>query len=119
VSAGGALLSGSGIPLWATASANRKKSRFEVTADVVVAGGGLGGFAATLAMLKSGFKVVLTEETDWIGGQITQQGVPPDEHPWIETHGAPQSYRDFRTAVRHYYRQHYPLKDEAKANAYL
>lgn len=119
VSAGSALLSGAGVPLLATASANRKRARFEITADVVVAGGGLGGFAATLAMLKSGLKVVLTEETDWIGGQITQQGVPPDEHQWIETHGAPQSYRDFRTAVRDYYRRHYPLKDEARANAYL
>ncbi len=79
-------------------------------ADIVVIGGGVGGFAATLAALKAGMHVILTEETDWIGGQLTQQAVPPDEHPWIEKFGATQSYRDFREGVRNYYRQWYPLK---------
>src|ERR1700690_842397 len=59
----------------------------ELSADLVVCGGGLGGCAATLAALRNNLTVVLTEETDWIGGQISQQGVPPDEHQWIETHG--------------------------------
>lgn len=83
-------------------------------ADVVVAGGGLGGFAAAMASLRNNQTVILTEETDWIGGQLTSQGVPPDEHMWIETHGATQLYRDFRNAVRDYYRRNYPLTDEAK-----
>jgi hypothetical protein len=61
----------------------------------------------------------MAEETDWIGGQITQQGVPPDEHPWIETHGAPESYRYFRTAVREYYKNNYPLTEEAASNEFL
>src|SRR5690606_2436773 len=61
-----------------------------------------------------GLTVILTEETDWIGGQITQQGVPPDEHQWIETHGATQAYRYFRTEVRNYYRRNYPLTEEAR-----
>ena len=51
------------------------------TADLVIAGGGLGGVAAALAALRNGLRVCMTEETDWIGGQITSQGVPPDEHP--------------------------------------
>ncbi len=88
-------------------------------ADIIVCGGGLGGFAATLAAARNGYKVILTEETDWIGGQLTQQGVPPDEHPWIETHGAPASYRKFRNGVRDYYKKYYPLTEEAKSNAYL
>lgn len=88
-------------------------------ADVIVAGGGLGGCAAALAALRNGLSVVMTEETDWIGGQITQQGVPPDEHPWIETHGAPESYRYFRTAVREYYRKNYPLTEAAASNEFL
>lgn len=91
----------------------------ELHADVVVAGGGLGGFAAALAALRNGLTVIMTEETDWIGGQLSQQGVPPDEHPWIETHGAPQSYRDFRTDVREYYKKYYPLTSEAKARVTL
>ena len=55
--------------------------------DLVIAGGGLGGVAAALAAAAAGLRVVLTEETDWIGGQLTSQAVPPDEHPWIETIG--------------------------------
>ncbi len=80
------------------------------TADVVIAGAGVGGCAAALAAARAGLKVILTEETDWIGGQLTQQAVPPDEHPWIERFGAPESYRAFRTGVRDYYRRWYPLK---------
>ena len=86
----------------------------EFEADLIIAGAGLGGCAASLAALRNGLKVILTEETDWIGGQITSQGVPPDEHQWIETHGAPQSYRNFRTAVRNYYKRHYPLTEAAR-----
>ena len=51
-------------------------------ADVVVAGGGLGGCAAALAALGNGLSVILIEETDWLGGQLTQQAVPPDENRW-------------------------------------
>ncbi|MGB3778679.1 MAG: FAD-dependent oxidoreductase [Tunicatimonas sp.] len=83
-------------------------------ADVVIAGGGMGGCAAALAALRHGRRVILTEETDWIGGQLTQQGVPPDEHQWIETHGAPQSYRDLRTAIRQHYFDHYPVTAAAR-----
>ena len=87
--------------------------------DVVIAGGGLGGVAAALAALRSGHRVALTEETDWVGGQLTQQGVPPDEHPWIESHGAPRSYRALRTAIREYYRRYYPLTADARATVAL
>lgn len=86
----------------------------ELQSDVVILGGGLGGFAAAMAALRNGLRVILTEETDWIGGQLSQQGVPPDEHPWIESHGATRLYRDFRQAVREFYRQHYPLTDLAR-----
>ncbi|MCF3107393.1 FAD-dependent oxidoreductase [Niabella sp. CC-SYL272] len=88
-------------------------------ADVVIAGGGLGGVAAALACLRNGFTVVLTEVTDWLGGQLTSQGVPPDEHPWIETHGAPQSYRELRNRIRDHYRQYYPLTEKARNNPQL
>jgi hypothetical protein len=90
-----------------------------LTADVVVAGGGLGGCASALAALRNGLSVILTEETDWLGGQLSQQGVPPDEHPWIETHGATQLYRDFRNGVRDYYKRNYPLTEDAKSRKNL
>lgn len=92
---------------------------YEISADIVIAGGGLGGCAAAFAALRNNLNVVLTEETDWIGGQLTQQGVPPDEHLWIESYGATQLYRDFRIAIRQYYRQNYPLTEAAKKNKLL
>jgi ABC-type multidrug transport system ATPase subunit len=91
----------------------------EHSADVVIVGGGCGGCAAALAAARAGCRVLLTEETDWIGGQFTQQAVPPDEHSWIEQFGATQSYRRFRTLVRQYYRQHYPLSPRAQAEPFL
>ena len=92
----------------------------ESYANVVIAGAGLGGFAAAMAALRNGLLVILTEETDWIGGQLTQQGLNcPDEHPWIETHGATRLYRDFRNAVRQYYLLNYRLTASAKARKNL
>jgi hypothetical protein len=92
----------------------------ELFADVVIAGAGLGGYAAAHAALRNGLKVILTEETDWIGGQLTQQGLScPDEHQWIETHGSTQLYRDFRTAVREYYMRYYPLTESARTRKNL
>ena len=61
----------------------------------------------------------MTEPTDWIGGQVTSQAVPPDEHPWIESFGCTRTYRAFRDGVRAYYRDHYPLTAEARANPRL
>ena len=88
-------------------------------AHVVIIGGGVGGCAAALAVARSGYSVIMTEETDWIGGQLTQQAVPPDEHPWIEQFGATQSYQSYRKAVRAYYKKWYPLKAEHVANEHL
>lgn len=88
-------------------------------ADVLVVGGGLGGVAAALAALRLGRRVVLTEESPWLGGQLTSQAVPPDEHPWIEDGGCTRSYRELRNRIRAYYRRNYPLTDHARAAALL
>lgn len=93
--------------------------RRELHADLVIVGGGVGGCAAALAACRSGLRVILTEETDWLGGQLTSQAVPPDEHPWIEQFGCTRSYREFREAVRSFYRAHYPLTSEARARRHL
>jgi hypothetical protein len=91
----------------------------ELDTEILVVGGGLGGVAAALAAAGAGHRVVLTEETDWIGGQLTAQGVPPDENPWIERFGATASYRRIREGIRDYYRRHYPLRAEAMRLAEL
>lgn len=98
---------------------NKRKAEREMKADLVIAGGGIGGCACALGALRNGLSVIMTEETDWIGGQITQQGVPLDEHRWIETHGATRLYREFRSALRQYYMRNYPLTEEAAAKENL
>ena len=87
----------------------------EIAADLVIVGGGLGGCAAALSALRAGRTVVMTEPTDWIGGQLTSQAVPPDEHPWVEQFGVNASYRELRQGIRDYYRRHYPMTAEARA----
>src|SRR3954454_12066290 len=50
--------------------------------EVLVAGGSLGGVAAALGECESGRRVILTEEGDWVGGQVTAQAVSAlDENP--------------------------------------
>ncbi|MDB4866472.1 MAG: FAD-dependent oxidoreductase [Cohnella sp.] len=89
------------------------------SADIIVLGGGLGGCMAALAAAKSGLRVILTEETDWLGGQLTSQAVPPDEHKWIESFGCTATYRDFRNRVRRYYKDNYPMTTNARENKVL
>ncbi|NGP46090.1 FAD-dependent oxidoreductase [Bacillaceae bacterium SIJ1] len=90
-----------------------------VKTDVLIAGGSTGGCAAALAAAKQGLQVILTEETDWIGGQFTSQAVPPDEHKWIEQFGCTASYREFRERVRNYYKTQFPLTPEAEDDRHL
>ncbi|MCC7452171.1 MAG: FAD-dependent oxidoreductase [Anaerolineae bacterium] len=93
----------------------------ELSTDIVIVGAGLGGVAGALAALRLGRRVVLTEETDWIGGQLTAQGVPPDENPWIDKRnvGCTASYRRLRQGIRDYYRRNYPLKPEVAADPFF
>jgi DNA-binding LacI/PurR family transcriptional regulator len=87
----------------------------ELHAEVLVVGGGLGGVAAAIAACQLGRQVVLTEKTDWVGGQLTAQAVPPDEHPWIEQFGCTALYRQLRDGIRDYYRTWYPLTAAARS----
>lgn len=91
----------------------------ELAADIAVIGGGLGGVSATLAAARLGQSVILVEELDWLGGQLTSQGVPPDEYPWIESLTASQSYAAFRWGIRAHYRRHLPLTDAARGKLCL
>jgi hypothetical protein len=96
-------------------------SNQDLQTDLLIVGGGTGGVAGALAALRLGRTVVLTEETDWIGGQLTAQGVPPDENPWIDRRntGCTASYRQVRDRIRDYYRRNYPLKPSVAADPYF
>lgn len=91
----------------------------EMRADIAIIGGGTGGCAAALAAAKAGKHVLMTEESSWIGGQLTSQAVPPDEHPWIEQFGCTRSYREYRNRIRDYYRRNFPLSAAAAAQSEL
>lgn len=83
--------------------------------DVLVVGGGLGGCAAALAACRTGARVVLTEQYDWLGGQLTSQAVPPDGHIWVEQFGVTHSYLALRDGIRDYHRRNHPLTAAARA----
>ncbi len=91
----------------------------ELTCDVLIAGGGVGGLAAALAVARAGRRAIILEEYAWIGGQFTSQAVPPDEHGWIERFGCTATYRAFREGVRRHYREHTPLLPSVRDNPRL
>jgi len=85
-----------------------------VSCEILIAGAGAGGFAAALRAADYGHTVCLTEESGWIGGQITAGGVPAlDEHKFIEITGATRTYHEMRARIRDYYRRRYTLSPAA------
>ncbi|TVS07926.1 MAG: FAD-dependent oxidoreductase [Phycisphaerales bacterium] len=84
--------------------------------EVLIVGGGAGGVAAALACARAGVKCVVTEPYQWVGGQFTSQGVPPDENRWVESFGASRLYAELRRRVRRWYKDSRSLTPEASAN---
>ena len=79
--------------------------RRQIDCEVLVVGGGMGGVAAAWAAARRGRKVCLLEETDWLGGQMTSQGISAlDEHEHIEAFGGTRTYYQLREAIRDHYR---------------
>jgi hypothetical protein len=97
-----------------------RKPDFHGRTRVLIVGGGLGGCAAAMACASLGVPTLLAADPDeWLGGQLTAQAVPPDEHRWIEQQGCTRRYRLLRDSIRDFYRRYYPLTDAARAEPYL
>lgn len=76
-----------------------------IKCDLAIVGGGTGGVAAAIAACTSGLDVCLVEETSWLGGQMTAQGVSAlDENYLVETTGATRTYQQLREDIRNHYR---------------
>jgi len=77
--------------------------------DVVVAGAGTGGWAAAVQAARMGAKVLLLEETDWIGGQMCAAAVTSMDEGGIWGKNPIRErglYREFHeSVVNHYYTQ--------------
>jgi hypothetical protein len=97
----------------------RRAQGQERATQLLIVGGSLGGCAAALAACEAGLQVILTEETDWIGGQLTAQAVPPDENQWIESYGGTRRYQALRQAMRDTIRARPTLNTSARRNATL
>lgn len=88
--------------------------------DILIVGASLGGVAAALSGARMGASVVLVERSEWVGGQLTAQGVcTPDENQWVETIGATASYQEVRRRIRDHYRSRYRLSELGASQAYF
>lgn len=91
-----------------------------IACDVLVAGASTGGVAAALAAASGGHRVCLTEETTWVGGQITSQGVSAfDGNRYIETTGGTATFARLRQGIRDYFGRHYKLSPAGAAEKYF
>lgn len=117
-------------PNQAIKSISNKKPNKIIDCDILIAGGGLGGIAAAMKIWNlsqsstfgppSRLKIVITEETDWLGGQVTSQGNSAlDDNSLVETSGASERYQTFRNVIRSYYQNNYKLSAEAASERHF
>ncbi len=87
------------------------KTDEHLDADVAIIGGGFGAVAAALALMDRGFRVVLTDEFPWIGGQVTSQALCVLDELYDPTGETIMNarYAEFRRRVREHYRTKYRL----------
>lgn len=95
---------GAGI-LGAGAALAQPLPETRIPCEIFIAGGGLGGVAAAYDALQLGRQVCMTEISDWIGGQVSAQGVSAlDERPLQRENDIfPKGYSEFRRRVREKY----------------
>ena len=95
----------------------------DIVCDILIVGGGTAGVAAAVSATASGdLNVCLTEETDWLGGQMTSQGVPITDDGRnfeVETSGANRSYQKLRQSIRNHYLTTYKLSAHSEKQRFF
>ncbi|MCW5824631.1 MAG: FAD-dependent oxidoreductase [Cyanobacteria bacterium TGS_CYA1] len=100
-----------------------KSQAHTINCDILIVGGSMGGVAAALSALKpdangNRLRVCLTEETKWLGGQMTSQAVSALDENWlVETTGAALDYINLRLDIRKHYLS--MASDEGKKQKYF
>lgn len=56
-------------------SCKNTQSKKEITTDILVIGGTTSGTSAGISAARKGVKTLIVEETPWLGGMFTAQGV--------------------------------------------
>lgn len=91
---------------WQGDKINLPAEKLSADYDVVVAGAGTGGWAAAVQAARLGARVLLLEETDWIGGQMSAAAVTTMDEAglWkkfpVRERGI---YREFHEGMVNYY----------------
>lgn len=92
-------------PHWKPVDTPREKIGAEY--DVIVAGAGTGGWAAAVQAARMGARVLLLDETDWIGGQMSCAAVTTmdEDSVWMKFPVRERGlYREFHESmVTHYH----------------
>jgi hypothetical protein len=94
------------IPLAQISSHNTPHDKLATRYDVIVAGAGTAGWAAAIQAARLGASVLLLEESDWIGGQMSAAAVTTmdeqgcwDKFP-VRERGL---YKEFHESITNYY----------------
>jgi hypothetical protein len=93
-------------PHWQTDELNTSSENIAAGYDVIVAGAGTGGWAAAIQAARMGARVLLLEETDWIGGQMSCAGVTSmdEDSVWMKFPVRERGlYREFHESMVTYY----------------
>lgn len=92
-------------PHWKPVDTPREKISAEY--DIIVAGAGTGGWAAAVQAARMGARVLLLDETDWIGGQMSCAAVTTmdEDSVWMKFPVRERGlYREFHESmVTHYH----------------
>lgn len=93
-------------PEWNVEAFTTPDKKIAASYDIVVAGAGTGGWAAAVQAARMGARVLLLEETDWIGGQMSSAGVTSmdEDSVWMKFPVRERGlYREFHESMMTYY----------------
>jgi len=89
-------------PIKDTAALQNEFSALADDYDVIVAGGGTGGWAAAVQASRMGRRVLILEETDWLGGQMAAAAVTSMDEAGVQVRER-GIYREFHESMTAYY----------------